>query len=62
MVKAANLTANEMSKFTSWGPTPDLQFAPQITAPGGSIYSTLNSDAVINIAGIVRLGSVAIFI
>jgi len=51
VVKAANLTANEMSKFTSWGPTPDLQFAPQITAPGGSIYSTLNSDRYGSMSG-----------
>ena len=51
VVKSANLTANEMSDFTSWGPTPDLQFAPHITAPGGSIYSTLNSDRYGSMSG-----------
>lgn len=39
-----NVDAGEMSSFTSWGPTPDLQFAPEITAPGGNIYSTLNNN------------------
>ncbi|MBY0755416.1 S8 family serine peptidase [Clostridium sardiniense] len=39
-----NVAAGEMSSFTSWGPTPDLQFAPEITAPGGNIYSTLNNN------------------
>lgn len=29
-----------MSDFTSWGTTPNLDFKPDITAPGGNIYST----------------------
>lgn len=33
-----------MSDFTSWGTTPDLQLKPEITAPGGMIYSTLQND------------------
>ncbi|WAA09698.1 S8 family serine peptidase [Fervidibacillus albus] len=37
-------TAGLMSDFTSWGLTPDLEFKPEITAPGGNIYSTLNDD------------------
>lgn len=28
-----------MSDFSSWGPTPDLKIKPEITAPGGNIYS-----------------------
>ncbi|MED1875481.1 S8 family serine peptidase [Brevibacillus borstelensis] len=28
-----------VSAFTSWGPTPDLQFKPEIAAPGGGILS-----------------------
>jgi lactocepin len=32
-------TANEMSDFSSWGTTPELRFKPEITAPGGNIYS-----------------------
>lgn len=33
-----------MSAFSSWGPTPNLDFKPEITAPGGNIFSTLNDD------------------
>ncbi len=33
-----------MSAFTSWGPTPNLDFKPEITAPGGNIFSTLNDN------------------
>lgn len=34
----------EVSSFTSYGPTPELDFKPDIMAPGGNIYSTLNGD------------------
>ena len=30
--------------FTSWGVTPDLEFKPELSAPGGNIYSTLEKD------------------
>ncbi|MGI2327690.1 cell wall-binding repeat-containing protein [Planococcus sp. YIM B11945] len=30
--------------FTSWGVTPDLEFKPELSAPGGNIYSTLEND------------------
>ncbi len=30
-----------ISSFSSWGPTPNLQFKPEITAPGGGILSTV---------------------
>ncbi|NYE03754.1 lactocepin [Bacillus niacini] len=43
-VTAANPTADQMSGFTSWGVTPNLDFKPEITAPGGNILSTLNKD------------------
>lgn len=33
-----------MDDSTSWGPTPNLEFKPEITAPGGNIYSTVNDD------------------
>ncbi len=36
-------TAYEMSDFSSVGPAPDLTLAPDITAPGGNIYSTINN-------------------
>ncbi|MFC4409957.1 S8 family serine peptidase [Chungangia koreensis] len=40
----ANPLAGQMSAFTSWGPTPNLDFKPEITAPGGNIFSTLNDN------------------
>src|SRR5699024_6585508 len=39
-----NPDAGEMSDFSSWGLTPDLDFKPEITTPGGQILSTLNDD------------------
>lgn len=32
----------QMSDFSSWGVAPDLTLEPDITAPGGNIYSTLD--------------------
>ncbi|TWT03568.1 S8 family serine peptidase [Planomicrobium sp. CPCC 101079] len=40
----ASPTAGKMSDFTSWGPTPNLDFKPEVTAPGGNIFSTFNDD------------------
>ncbi len=42
--KSANPEAGKMSAFSSWGMTPNLDFKPEVTAPGGQIYSTLNDD------------------
>ncbi|ANU27525.1 S8 family serine peptidase [Planococcus versutus] len=39
-----NSNAGKMSEFTSWGPTPNLDFKPELTAPGGNIFSTLNNN------------------
>ena len=57
--------AYEMSDFSSMGPTPNLTLAPDITAPGGNIYSTVDngqyglmsgtSMAAPNIAGMSAL-------
>jgi lactocepin len=38
---APNVHASEMADSTSWGLTPDLEFKPELTAPGGNIYSTV---------------------
>lgn len=43
-VEIQNANAGKMSDFTSWGPTPNLDFKPEITAPGGQIYSTLQNN------------------
>lgn len=57
--------AYQMSEFTSWGAAPDLSLEPDLTAPGGNIYSTTNngtygvmsgtSMASPNVAGISAL-------
>lgn len=39
-----NGSAGQISSFSSWGVTPSLEMKPEITAPGGQIYSTLNDD------------------
>ncbi|MDY0404604.1 S8 family serine peptidase [Virgibacillus sp. 179-BFC.A HS] len=39
-----NPDAGKMSAFSSWGLTPNLDFKPEITAPGGQILSTLNNN------------------
>lgn len=38
-----SFTAGQMSSFSSWGVTSDLQLMPDVTAPGGNIYSSLNN-------------------
>src|SRR5690606_17046537 len=43
-ITLANPFAGEMYEFSSWGLTPDLEFKPEITAPGANILSTLNDD------------------
>lgn len=46
-----NPSAGRLSYFSSWGPTPDLRIKPEITAPGGSIYSTAEDDRYQNMSG-----------
>lgn len=43
-IDTPNPEKGKMSAFTSWGPTPNLDFKPEITAPGGNIFSTLNDN------------------
>ncbi|WP_349408661.1 S8 family serine peptidase [Pseudalkalibacillus sp. SCS-8] len=43
-VTALNPDNNKLSSFTSWGVTPNLDFKPEITAPGGNILSTLQDN------------------
>ncbi|WP_226681957.1 S8 family serine peptidase [Sutcliffiella horikoshii] len=39
-----NSESGKMSGFTSWGITPNLDFKPELTAPGGQIYSTQDNN------------------
>ncbi|MBL4935450.1 S8 family serine peptidase [Clostridium sp. YIM B02515] len=51
VTQVANPATNDMSDFTSWGPTPNLDFKPQISAPGGNIYSTVNNNKYETMSG-----------
>ncbi|MGV8163829.1 MAG: S8 family serine peptidase [Alkaliphilus sp.] len=48
---AGNPNAGRMSSFTSWGLTPNLDFKPEITAPGGNIWSTMSFDTYASMSG-----------
>lgn len=43
--------SGKMSDFSSWGTTQDLQIKPEITAPGGEIYSTIPGNQYGNKSG-----------
>lgn len=40
-VVVASETAYQMSDFSSWGASPTLDLRPEVTAPGGNIYSSI---------------------
>ena len=46
-----NVDANDMSQYTSWGATSDLEFKPEVTAPGGDIYSLANNNSYQSMSG-----------
>jgi lactocepin len=43
-ISVNNRSAGAMSDFTSWGVTPNLDFKPELSAPGGQIFSTFNDN------------------
>ncbi|GFP74134.1 S8 family serine peptidase [Clostridium fungisolvens] len=47
----ANPNASDLSAFTSWGPTPELDFKPEISGPGGNIWSLANSNQYQSMSG-----------
>lgn len=49
--ESVNPSSLEMSDFTSWGTSPDLRFKPEVTAPGGQIYSTVNDNRYESMSG-----------
>jgi lactocepin len=46
-----NPIKGQMSDFTSWGPTENLEFKPEVTAPGGNILSTANDNEYMYMSG-----------
>ena len=46
-----NPDSGNYDESTSWGPAPNLDFKPQIGAPGGDIYSTINNDKYTTMSG-----------
>ena len=43
--------AGEMSSFSSWGPTADLKLKPEIAAPGGNVYSSVDGNGYKSMSG-----------
>lgn len=50
-VALPNAAANEMSDFTSWGLSSDGELKPDLAAPGGSIYASINDNQYANMSG-----------
>lgn len=46
-----NPDKDDMSQYSSWGPTESLDFKPEITAPGGDIYSLANNNSYQSMSG-----------
>ena len=51
VTKTPNTLAYQMADSTSWGSTPNLEFKPDLTAPGGNIYSTVNANKYQTMSG-----------
>lgn len=49
--KFDNPGANMLTDFTSWGLSNDGNLKPDVTAPGGSIYSSINNGKYTNMDG-----------
>ena len=43
--------AGEMSDFSSWGTTGDLRLKPEIAAPGGNVYSSVDGNGYKSMSG-----------
>lgn len=51
MMQKDSPTANNVSEFSSWGPTNDLRLKPDIAAPGGNIYSLMSDGRYQDMSG-----------
>ena len=49
--KADNPNGYQISSFSSIGPAPDLSIKPEITAPGGEIYSSVIGGGYASMGG-----------
>lgn len=50
-VTIANPDDGKPSSFTSWGPTPEFDFKPQIAGIGGNVWSTQNGNKYTSMSG-----------
>lgn len=46
-----NSSKNQISYFSSWGPTPNLDLKPDVVAYGGNIWSTVNDNQYKSMSG-----------
>ena len=51
ILASENPDVSDMSQYTSWGATSDLEFKPEVTAPGGDIYSLANNNSYQSMSG-----------
>ena len=51
VIKRSQVSGPFISDFSSWGPTPDLQIKPEITAHGGAILSSVPGESYDRISG-----------
>lgn len=51
LIGEINTDSGRISVFSSWGPTSDLKIKPEIAAPGGNIYSTVEEDDYRSMSG-----------
>ncbi len=50
-MEVSNLDSGEMSYYSSWGPTPNLDFKPDVTSIGGNVWSTVNDNKYKSMTG-----------
>lgn len=51
LISETSAIGGEMSDFSNWGLSSEQNVKPEITAPGGDIYSTLNDDTYGGMSG-----------
>ena len=51
LIKRSQVSGPFMSDFSSWGPNPDLEIKPELTAHGGSILSSVPGEDYDRISG-----------